>query len=48
MESEEIVYADIYLCIFKAVEKYKINLQKVPLFLIGKSLGGLFSFNMTA
>lgn len=48
IENEETLYGDIYLCIFKAVEKYKIDLQKIPIFLVGKSLGGLISYNMSA
>ena len=46
-ESTEVVYSDIYLFVFRAVEQYKINLQKVPLFLFGKSFGGVLAYNMS-
>ncbi|CDW79718.1 UNKNOWN [Stylonychia lemnae] len=48
IESQETMYSDLYLFIFAAIQKYKINLQKTPLFLLGKSFGGLLSFNISS
>lgn len=45
-ESSDVVYADLYLCVFKTIQQYKVDLQRVPLFLFGKSLGGLLAFNL--
>jgi alpha-beta hydrolase superfamily lysophospholipase len=46
-ESQSVIYGDLYLMVFRAIQQYKINLQEVPLFLYGKSFGGLMSFNLS-
>ncbi len=46
-ESEKVVFSDLYLFVLRAIQQYKINLQRVPLYLYGKSLGGLLAFNMS-
>ena len=35
------------MLIFEAVKKYKINAQKTPVFLFGRSFGGLLATNMS-
>jgi len=46
-ESESVVFSDLYLFILKAIQKYKINQQVTPIYLYGKSLGGLLAFNFS-
>eukprot|EP00347_Sterkiella_histriomuscorum_P015096 403358334 len=48
LESQELIYSDLWLFIFTTIQKFNINLQKTPLFLLGKSFGGLLSFNLSS
>ena len=48
IESEEVMYADLMAFVFGVVNKYKVNLQTTPLFLFGKSYGGLMCFNIAS
>lgn len=47
IEKTEDIYNDQWLLIFEAIKKFKINQQKTPLFLFGRSFGGLIATNMT-
>lgn len=46
IERTEDVYNDIWLLIFEVIKKFQINQQKTPLFLMGRSFGGLLATNM--
>ena len=46
IEEKSHVYDDQWLLIFEAIKKFKINQQKTPLFLFGRSFGGLLATNM--
>ena len=48
VENAEDVYNDHWLFIFEAIKKYKIDQQKTPMFLFGRSFGGLLASNMAA
>lgn len=47
LESQKVIYGDLYLFIYTAIRQYGIDQEKTPLFLIGKSFGGLLSFNLS-
>ena len=47
IERTEDVYNDQWLLIFEAVKRFKINQQKTPIFLMGRSFGGLIATNMS-
>lgn len=40
-------YADLYLMMFKAIQEFKLDQQRVPLFIYGSSFGGLLAFNLS-
>jgi len=44
--NSEQIYGDCWAMIFEACKKFKINQQKTPLFLFGRSFGGLLASNM--
>jgi len=44
--SSEQVYGDCWAFIFEACKKFKINQQRTPMFLFGRSFGGLLATNM--
>ena len=46
IESVEDMYNDQWLLIHEAIKTYKIDQQKVPLFLYGRSMGGMIATNM--
>ncbi len=46
-ESDTVVFGDFYLFVYTALRQYGIDQQTTPLFLYGKSLGGLLSHNLT-
>jgi alpha-beta hydrolase superfamily lysophospholipase len=46
VESTEDPYNDQWLLIFQVLKKYKIDQQKTPIFLMGRSFGGLIATNM--
>ena len=46
VEKTEDVYNDQWLMIYEAIKKYKIDQQNTPLFLFGRSFGGLLATNM--
>lgn len=48
IENTEDVYNDQWLFIFEVIKKFKINQQKTPIFLLGRSFGGLIATNMAA
>lgn len=48
IEKTEDIYNDQWLLIFEAIKKYDIDLQKTPLYLFGRSFGGLIATNMAA
>ena len=48
VENKEDVYNDQWLFIFEAIKQYKIDQQKTPMFLFGRSFGGLLVTNMSA
>ena len=45
--SSESLYSDCNLLIEKTVEKYGIDPNKTPMFLMGISMGGMLSFNLS-
>ncbi|TNV81410.1 hypothetical protein FGO68_gene13523 [Halteria grandinella] len=45
-ESQKVIYGDLYLFVYRAIQQYKLDLEKVPLFLVGKSFGGALAFNL--
>lgn len=45
-ESTDQMYSDLWAFIFEAIKKFKINQQTTPLFLMGRSFGGLLVTNM--
>ena len=45
-ESADQMYSDLWAFIFEAIKKFKINQQATPLFLMGRSFGGLLVTNM--
>ena len=47
-DSEEDLYNDHWAFIFEACRRDKINVQKTPLFLCGRSFGGLVATKMAA
>jgi len=44
--SSEQVYGDCWAMVFEACKKFKINQQNTPMFLYGRSFGGLLATNM--
>lgn len=44
--STEQVYSDCWAMVFEACKKFKINQQHTPVFLFGRSFGGLLASNM--
>lgn len=48
IEDKEDVYNDQWLFIFEVIKKFKINQQKTPIFVFGRSFGGLVATNMAA
>ena len=46
IEEKSHVYEDQWLLIFEAIKKYGIDQQKTPMFLFGRSFGGLLATNM--
>ena len=46
IESTDDVYNDQWFLIFEAIKQFKINQQKTPIFLFGRSFGGLLATNM--
>jgi len=47
IENKTDFYDDQWLFIFEAIKKFKINQQKTPMFLFGRSFGGLLATNMS-
>ena len=45
-ESTEKIYEDYWLLIFEACKKFRINQQRTPIYLFGRSFGGLVATNM--
>ena len=48
IEKTEDIYNDYWLLIFEAIKKFDIDQQKTPLYLFGRSHGGLIATNMAA
>lgn len=48
IQNKEDVYSDQWLMIFEAIKKFKIDQQKTPIFLFGRSFGGLLATNMAS
>jgi alpha-beta hydrolase superfamily lysophospholipase len=47
IEKAEDIYNDQWLLIFEAIKRFKIDQQKTPVFLFGRSFGGLIATNMS-
>ena len=45
-EDNEKIYEDYWLLIFEACKKFRINQQRTPIYLFGRSFGGLIATNM--
>lgn len=46
LDNTEVIYSDYWLLIFEACKKFKVNQQRTPIFLFGRSFGGLIATNM--
>lgn len=46
LDTNKTIYDDYWMLIFEACRKFKINQQKTPIFLWGRSFGGLIATNM--
>ena len=45
-EENEKIYEDYWLLVFEACKKFRINQQRTPIYLFGRSFGGLIATNM--
>lgn len=46
IDRSEDIYDDQFLFIYSIVKEFKLDIDQVPFYLIGKSFGGLISLNL--
>lgn len=46
IEKTDDIYNDVWLLVFESIKKFQINQQKTPIFLMGRSFGGLIATNL--